>query len=215
MVSILRNNIDGDWRETLIIMVFYVIAVLIALILHEISHGWVAYKCGDPTAKFARRLSLNPANHLDPMGTVCFLLFGIGWAKPVPINPYNFRNFKKGCFLVAIAGIVTNLIIGFTASFFYVLLAGGGSVWVNFFAYLMIVNIAFAVFNFLPIPPLDGFNIWASLAKPNNRAILWLRDNQMMILLILLFIFQFTNLMPAVQSALLSLFLNFWRLILP
>jgi Zn-dependent protease len=213
MFSILRSG--GDWRETLIVLMFYVFAVLSALILHELAHGWVAYKCGDPTAKFARRLSLNPANHLDPFGTLCFLLIGFGWAKPVPINPYNFRNFKKGCFLVSIAGIITNLIIGFAASLFYVLLFDSGSVWLELFIYIMIVNISFAVFNFLPVPPLDGFNIWASLSKPNNRTILWLRDNQLTMLIVLMVLIQFTNILQGLHSAVLFIFLNFWHLIIP
>ncbi|MDR1917761.1 MAG: site-2 protease family protein [Christensenellaceae bacterium] len=213
MFNILRST-NGDWRETLIILVFYVFAVLSALILHEIAHGWVAYKCGDPTAKFARRLNFNPANHLDPFGTLCFLLIGFGWAKPVPINPYNFRNFKKGSFLVSIAGIVTNLIIGFVASLFWVLLRDSGSVWVEFFYFVVLVNVSFAVFNFLPIPPLDGFNIWASLSKPNNRTVLWLRDNQMTMLVVLIMVIQLTNIIQYLQSVVLLIFLNFWLLFL-
>jgi Zn-dependent protease len=212
MIDILNGN-GGDWRQALILLVFWVFAVLSALILHEVSHGWVAFKCGDPTAKFARRLNLNPANHLDPVGTLCFLFVGFGWAKPVPINPYNFRNFRRGCFLVSIAGIVTNLIIGFVASFFYVLLYESGSIWLTLFAYIMVVNISFAVFNFLPIPPLDGFNILASLSKPNNKTVVWFRDNQLVMLLILLFFIQVTGILSLLRSVVLNIFLSFWGLI--
>lgn len=193
-------------------LVFYVFAVLSALILHEISHGYVAFRCGDPTAKFARRLNLNPSNHLDPLGTVCFLIFGFGWARPVPINPYNFRRFKKGCFLVSIAGIVMNLTIGFVASPFYVLLAD--TIWGELFAYILIVNISFAVFNFLPVPPLDGFNIWASLSKPNNRAVMWLRENQMAMLIFLMVIIQFTNILSYLTTFVLGVFGVIWGAVL-
>ena len=83
-------------------------AILPALILHECAHGYVAYRCGDPTAKMLGRLSLNPARHLDPIGTICMVLLGFGWAKPVPVNPRNFRNYRRDDLLVSIAGIVTN-----------------------------------------------------------------------------------------------------------
>ncbi|MEG1711206.1 MAG: site-2 protease family protein [Clostridia bacterium] len=91
----------------------FIVAILSALILHEIAHGFVAYKCGDNTAKSLGRLSLNPLKHLDLFGTICMLIVGFGWAKPVPINPYNFRNGRKGMFLVSIAGVTTNILLSF------------------------------------------------------------------------------------------------------
>jgi Zn-dependent protease len=209
LFSVISGSNNG--RETVILLMFYVFAVLSALILHEISHGWVAYKCGDPTAKFAGRLSLNPAKHLDPVGALMFVLVGFGWANPVPINPYNFRNFKRGCFLVSVAGITTNLVIAFLASPFYVLLID--TLWGQLFAYILIMNVSFAVFNFLPVPPLDGFNIWASLAKPGNRAIIWLRNNQMMMLIMLLIVLQLTGVFGIMRSAVLNLFLSAWGFI--
>ena len=139
----------GSIYETLALLAFYAIAVLSALILHEVAHGLVALWCGDPSAKFAGRLSLNPAKHLDGFGTLCFLLFGFGWATPVPINSLNFKHRKTGCILVSLAGIAVNLVLAFIASFFYVLLAG--SVWQYFFMYMFLINIVFATFNLLPI----------------------------------------------------------------
>jgi len=85
------------------------VAVLTALTLHELAHGYVAYKCGDPTAKMLGRLTLNPLKHLDPFGAACLLLLGFGWAKPVPVNPRNFRDYRRDDFMVSIAGIVVNL----------------------------------------------------------------------------------------------------------
>ncbi len=95
----------------LLSLVYTAAALLISLMLHECAHGYMALRCGDPTAKMMGRLSLNPARHLDPMGTLFMFLFGFGWAKPVPVNPRNFRNYRQDDFLVSIAGIVTNLTI--------------------------------------------------------------------------------------------------------
>ncbi|MBR4418398.1 MAG: site-2 protease family protein [Clostridia bacterium] len=201
----------GSIYETLALLAFYVIAVLSALILHEVAHGLVALWCGDPSAKYAGRLSLNPAKHLDAMGTVCFLLFGFGWAKPVPINPVNFKKHKTGCFLVSFAGIAANLLIAFVASFFYVLLLG--TVWEYLFAYIMLFNLLFATFNLLPIAPLDGFNLVAALA-PNSSYVRFMRQNNMVALIILVAVVYLTNILEIVQGFLLSLFLDFWLLFL-
>lgn len=93
-----------------IIYALYLCAtVLLSLILHEVAHGYVAYRCGDPTAKWMGRLTLDPRKHLDPLGTICMFLLGFGWAKPVPVNPRNFKDYRRDDFLVSIAGIVTNL----------------------------------------------------------------------------------------------------------
>lgn len=201
----------GSIYETLALLAFYVIAVLSALILHEVAHGLVALWCGDPSAKFAGRLSLNPAKHLDGMGTFCFLLFGFGWAKPVPINPMNFKRHKAGCLLVSLAGIAVNLLLAFVASFFYVLLFE--TVWSYLFMYMMLFNIVFATFNLLPIAPLDGFNLVAALA-PNSGYVRFMRQNNLVTLIILMVVIYFTNILGVMQNFLCSLFLDFWLLFL-
>lgn len=109
-----RLQFWGEWlmRDPigfLIYFLYFAVAILLTLILHEIAHGYVAYRCGDPTAKMLGRLSMDPRKHLDPMGTISMLLFGFGWAKPVPVNPRNFRNYCRDDFLVSIAGITVNL----------------------------------------------------------------------------------------------------------
>jgi len=108
----LQNGIS--WLQTdplqfFIYLIYLIASVLLALMLHEIAHGYVAWRCGDPTAKMLGRLTLNPLKHLDPIGTVCMFLLGFGWAKPVPVNPRNFSNFRRDDFLVSVAGIATNL----------------------------------------------------------------------------------------------------------
>jgi len=90
-------------------MVYFAAAVLLSLILHEVAHGYVAWRCGDPTARILGRLSLDPRKHLDPVGTICMFVIGIGWAKPVPVNPRNFQNYRRDDFLVSIAGITVNI----------------------------------------------------------------------------------------------------------
>lgn len=95
--------------------------VIIALVVHECAHGFIAYKLGDPTAKYLGRLTLNPIKHLDPIGALCMLLFRFGWAKPVPINPMYFKNPKVGMALSSLAGPTSNIILSFIGTFFYVL----------------------------------------------------------------------------------------------
>lgn len=134
------------------------IAVLVAIIPHEIAHGFAAYLCGDQTAKNDGRLSLNPLHHLDPIGTICLIFFKFGWAKPVMINPNNFRDRKKGTFFVAIAGVLTNFILAFIS---VIILK---HIHLNEFMQELLLNIFWfniilGVFNLIPIPPLDGSKI--------------------------------------------------------
>lgn len=201
----------NNFSQTLVLLVFYVVAVLSALILHEIAHGLVALWCGDPSAKYAGRLSLNPAKHLDGIGTLCFLLFGFGWAIPVPVNPQNFKHPKAGCVWVSLAGIITNLILAFVASFFYVLLID--TIWEALFVYIFLFNIVFATFNLLPIAPLDGFNLVAALA-PNSGYVRFMRQNRLWALIILVVVIYFTDVLWFMQNWLCGLFLDFWSLIL-
>ena len=210
MLDLLRTG--NDVYQTLALLAFYLIAVLSALILHEVAHGLVALWCGDPSAKYAGRLSLNPARHLDGLGTLCFLLFGFGWAIPVPVNAENFKNRRLGCVLVSLAGIITNLLLAFVASSFYVLLAGK-SVWQYLFLFMMVINIVFATFNLLPIAPLDGFNLIASLA-PESGYVRFMRQNHLVAMLILVVVIYFTNVLDFMQSWLSALFLDFWHLFL-
>ena len=208
MLSLIQSG--NGFYETIALLAFYIIAVLSALILHEVAHGLVALWCGDPSAKFAGRLSLNPVRHLDGLGTLCFLLFGFGWAVPVPVNPANFKHRKRGALLVSLSGIVANLLLAFVASFFYVLLAGK-SVWEYLFVYIMLFNIVFATFNILPIAPLDGFNLVESLA-PNSGYVRFMRQNRLIALIILIVIIYFTDVLWVMQNWLCGLFLDFWHL---
>jgi Zn-dependent protease len=141
------------------------IPLLYSIILHELAHGWVAYRMGDSTAKWQGRLSLNPLRHLDPIGTLMLFLFGFGWAKPVPVNFSNLHNTRKGLILVSSAGILTNMFLAFLAFFLYRFLSPEPSgILSTLFYYLAQINIILASFNMIPIPPLDGSKILMGFA---------------------------------------------------
>lgn len=131
------------------------IAVLVAIIPHEMAHGYAAYLCGDETAKNDGRLSLNPLHHLDPIGTICLIFFKFGWAKPVMINPNNFRDRKKGTFFVSIAGVLTNFILAIISVIIMKHIRLNDFVF-ELFMNIFWFNIVLGVFNLIPIPPLDG-----------------------------------------------------------
>ncbi len=181
LVSIFRNS--STFLEAIVLLCAYAIVLLAAIILHELGHGYVAYLNGDETAKKAGRLSLNPAKHLSLVGTIMMLLVGFGWAKPVPIDPRNFREYKKSMILTSLGGVIVNLSLAFINSVGLALLLKFAPFsfpsrnfeyyLVQFFLYLfylgMQVNVLLMVFNLLPIYPLDGFRIIETLAEPDNK----------------------------------------------
>jgi len=151
------------------------VPILMAITFHEVAHGYVALRLGDPTAKDAGRLTLNPIKHLDPIGAIALFLVKVGWAKPVPVNPRFFKNPQQGMLLVALAGPGANFILAVCFSLaFHALVAAFGTTSsqtvlsvVEPLLYMcqagVLVNIGLGVFNLLPIPPLDGSNILAGL----------------------------------------------------
>ena len=147
-------------------MIFRIPALLIALTIHEYAHARVAVWLGDDTPKLMGRLTLNPIAHLDPFGLIMLWLFKFGWAKPVPINPNNFKNWRQGTILVSIAGPISNVMMAFLAAIIYGvlvkanMLSSGVGIVLNFtYSY----NIIFAIFNLIPLPPLDGSKVLTNL----------------------------------------------------
>lgn len=178
--DLLRGGNIG--KEELIMVLFIFPIALISLVVHELSHGLMAKKLGDPTAKYMGRLTLNPLAHLDPIGTVSMLLFGIGWAKPVPVDPRYFKKPKKGMALVGLAGPVSNLILAFIGVLLFEILGAfanmnilledgilkqyygttiGGWDYLGLFFFMFAVrNVYLALFNLIPVPPFDGSRIF-------------------------------------------------------
>ena len=176
-------------------LVFFVVALIIAITIHEFAHAWMATRLGDPTARAAGRLTLNPLSHLDPMGTILIFLVGFGWGKPVPYNPSFVRRGRFGEALVAVAGPLANILTAF-------IFALPGRIYLinnqalpesNIYVFLAIIvtlNIFLAAFNLIPIPPLDGskilYLILSSFGVSHYR-IIWLEQMGPMLLLLMIF----------------------------
>lgn len=190
LVEILRN------------IVLFMPAFLFALVIHEYAHAWMATRYGDNTSEWSGRLTMNPAAHIDPIGTILLpmasIAFGwhlfFGWAKPVPIDPRQFSHYRKGLFWVSFAGPLSNILTGFVAAFLFVGFAKYVPITFSFHeavlsmlqAFLML-NFSLAVFNMIPIPPLDGSNILLSFLSYNaSRKFLEFSQYASMLLLFLM-----------------------------
>lgn len=137
--------------------------LFIAIIFHELAHGYTAYKLGDPTAKEAGRLTLNPLKHIDIVGFLFMLVFKFGWAKPVPINPSYFKKRKRDTILVSLAGPLTNFVIAIISAFIISTNIIKNSIFIDILIITLWYNIMLGVFNLLPFPPLDGSKVVASI----------------------------------------------------
>ena len=181
----------------------YLIPTLLAIILHEVSHGWVADRLGDSTARYSGRLTLNPVAHIDLFGTIILPLillitpgnFIFGYAKPVPINPYNLRNPRRDIIWVSLSGILTNLALAAVSAmlFRFVASASPGS-WsliaiplAMMLRVSVMINIILAIFNAIPIPPLDGSRVLAHLLPPDQAAVFSKLEPYGFIIILLLF----------------------------
>jgi Zn-dependent protease len=175
--------------------------LLFALTFHEFAHGFIAYRLGDPTARDAGRLTLNPLKHLDPLGTIAFFFIKFGWAKPVPVNPSYFQNPKKDMLWVALAGPVTNLALAVISAILtkatwalasilpYSSAAEAILVPLNSMLIASVwINLVLCIFNFLPIPPLDGSRILMGLL-PNHLALSYMRIERFGFIIIIVLAF--------------------------
>ena len=189
LISLLRSG-----QANLMTVIMYILSILLTVFLvlplHECAHGFVAHKLGDDTAKRQGRLTLNPLAHIDYMGAALMLLIGFGWAKPVPVDARKFKDPKKGMALTALAGPVSNLLAAVVAG---LILNGleamlyNGVMPINtvvtyvylFFYFLISVNIGLAVFNFIPVPPLDGSKILMAFLP--DKALYWIAQREQMI----------------------------------
>ncbi len=174
-----------------------IVILLFSVILHEVMHGLAALYWGDTTAQQAGRLTLNPISHIDPIGTILVpaLLalthspFLFGWAKPVPIDPFNFRDIRKGELATSAAGIAANLALALLAALlFHLLVSFANTLWLQILIFTSYINLLLAVFNMIPIPPLDGSKILISLLPPKAAAGFAALEQYGMFLLLLLLV---------------------------
>ena len=173
LLTFLNNRHHFEVMDVALMLLAYAVVLFLVLPVHEFAHGLVAHWCGDDTAKWHGRLTLNPFKHLDLYGTLMILTVGMGYAKPVPVNSRNFRNYKRDMILVALAGPLSNFLMAAVAMMLLCLLTnvsatGDWLVLVCDLLYMMLymiinINISLMVFNLLPIPPLDGSRLWSSL----------------------------------------------------
>lgn len=197
--------------QTLIGYLYAIPGVLFALSVHEFSHGWVANKLGDPTAKISGRLTLNPMKHIDPLGLIAMFLVHVGWANPVPINTRYFKNAKRDTAFVALAGPMSNLISAFIGTFIYwaliiVLSLNPGlsamPIWngiIIIFVNFVYLNVGLAIFNLIPIPPLDGSRILDAFLPANLYLAYHKYEQIVRIVLLVVLIFDIISIAPAVD----------------
>lgn len=173
-------------------MLYTLPAIIIGLTVHEWAHAFAADKLGDPTAKNLGRMTLNPFAHIDLFGFLCLLVVGFGWAKPVPVNPRNFKNYRRDDIIVSLAGIAMNLVVAFFATILFYFGVyrwnlGSNEAFYTIFLSIVTINLSLAVFNLLPIYPLDGSHVFESLfMRYIPRFFMFLRQYGQYILIALL-----------------------------
>ena len=216
--------------QKMMLLVMTAVTVLISLTVHEVAHGWVAYKMGDPTARNLGRLTLDPRKHLDPIGTIMMLFIGVGYAKPVPVNSRYFKNPRLGMALTAAAGPAVNFIMSFFATAFYLLFdklyfnaasASASSFTVMFLYYISVffyyfhfLNLSLAIFNLIPIPPFDGSRI-AFIFLPERLYFGVMKYERYILLGILILMYSGASfgIISSVAGFFSDLFIKFWSLI--
>ena len=208
-MHILQSSWRGlDW-SVLTNLLLSVVPALICITLHELAHGYVAYRLCDDTAKRAGRLTLNPLRHIDIMGLLMMIVFKFGWAKPVPVNMWKFKNPKKGMAITAAAGPIANLLIALVFLFLYGFLfallhrPGRSLNWLLEMQYITAyLSIALAIFNIIPIPPLDGSKVlFSCISDRSYTKLMYYERYGMIILLVLVLLLSRTSLDPLSRAA--------------
>jgi len=206
LVILLFNSmgrIASDPLNWLMGIVMMLPGIVIGLSFHEFAHGYVSHKLGDPTPKSQGRLTINPLAHIDPIGLLCLMFVGFGWGIPVQINPRYYKHPRRAELIVALAGVVTNLIIAIVAMGIFklcvslapsMLYTGMGAGILTMINYIISINLVLMVFNLLPIPPLDGFNVITQIFNLRNTELYYKVYDKGMWILLVLILFNFTSL---------------------
>ncbi len=209
-------------KEGILALLVSIPGLLLAISMHECAHGYAAYLMGDRTAKYSGRLSLNPLHHLDLVGTLCMLFFHFGWAKPVPINPNNFKNHRLGIIVVSLAGPFANFLIGLVSAllYLYILLfvRSAAPIWEFFemvFLYSTYMNVGLMIFNLIPIPPLDGSKILMEFLPYRIKYRVYQYERYFSLILILLvYMGTITPVLSYLQQFVIGFYLNIADLVL-
>ncbi|PIR70656.1 MAG: site-2 protease family protein [Candidatus Niyogibacteria bacterium CG10_big_fil_rev_8_21_14_0_10_42_19] len=190
--------------------IFSIAILIMSVVIHEVSHGYVADSLGDPTARYAGRLTLNPLKHLDPVGSVIVpvvtYLFGgfiFGWARPVPYNPYNLKNQKRDPGIVAVAGPLSNILVAvvFGLTIRFASLLSIPEAFIQVASLIVFINLLLAFFNLIPIPPLDGSKVLFMLLPIRWYKVQPILEQYGMILLIFFILFLFQYILPVIFYA--------------
>ncbi len=220
----LLGSFNSDFLYILLSLVALVMAMFVAIPFHEFAHAWAAKHEGDYTAVAMKRYTLAPLAHFDLKGFIFLMVFGFGWAKPVPVDSRNFKHGRRSEFLVAIAGVLMNLVLGILFLFIYMLLLKFfpqifevkiyGLLLQLFLIYAYSLNFTLAFFNILPIYPLDGYNIVKSLSKTDNAYLSFMRRYSFFVLLIFIFTGLFDLYYIYTSELVMDLFVKLFKLIL-
>lgn len=199
------------FETALVIFIAFVVTIVVAIAVHEFSHAFSAYRLGDPTAKLAGRLTLNPAAHLDPIGTMALFFVGLGWGKPTPFDPFNLKNPKRDSAIIAVSGAVSNFLMAGVASLLYLLINRliQFDLPLALLAFIQIfveINLLLGIFNLLPIHPLDGFKVLGGLL-PKDWYHDWIQMERYGIFILIILIF--TGLIGRIIFPIISALMNF------
>lgn len=222
MIEILTSQNSN----TLPKIIAFLIAIVFCMSIHEYAHAKIAFANGDDTAYLSGRMTLNPFAHIDLIGLLMLLLLGFGWAKPVPIDPNRFSDKKCGMLRTASAGIVANLFFSFFGAGLYVLFGNLASLvsednFANFiltflqllFWYFTIINLNLAIFNLIPVPPLDGYNILKSATKYDNKFVVFAEKNSKVLSIALILICSIFPIVESLSSFAFVPFVEFWKFV--